>query len=260
MPRHILIDISNSFTKIARTDGERIAGLRRVPTPELDCARIKEVLAGGPEVLDGVVSSVVPERIACVRQVFAGLPLLEVSASVDLGIGIRYPHPSQIGADRLANAVAAAHLHGKPCVVVDFGTAVTFDVISAGGDYIGGVIAPGLNAMTSYLHEKTALLPKVRLEEPARAVGRSTREAMLAGAVYGYRGLIRGILGEIRREAFGGKKPLLVATGGDAELIGGGLGLFDCIDPLLTLHGLRLLALRHFGSHRRQGGGADQTG
>jgi type III pantothenate kinase len=164
---------------------------------------------------------------------------------LDLGIGICYPHPDEIGADRLANAVACAYRIGHPAIVVDFGTAVTFDVLSAEGNYLGGVIAPGLPAMTDYLHEKTALLPRVELIEPPRAVGRSTEEAMLAGAVHGYRGLIREIVARIREEAFGGASAPLVATGGHAELIGSGFPLFDHIDPLLTLRGLLIIAQRN---------------
>jgi type III pantothenate kinase len=171
--------------------------------------------------------------------------VLEVGAGLDLGVGIDYPSPRTIGADRLANAAACAALHGFPCIVVDFGTAVTFDVISQAGDYIGGVIAPGLNAMTSYLHDRTALLPNIKLREPSSAVGRSTRDAMLSGAVHGYRGLVKEILSQIRSEAFPKKRPCIIATGGDAELIAGRVGLFDIVDPLLTLRGLIVIAHRN---------------
>jgi type III pantothenate kinase len=128
--------------------------------------------------------------------------VLEVRPGLDLGIGIDYPDPDSIGADRLANAAACALLHGAPGIVVDFGTAVTFDVISKSGNYIGGVIAPGLNAMTGYLHDRTALLPNIKLREPRSAVGRSTEQAMLSGAVHGYRGLVKEILARIRAEPF----------------------------------------------------------
>jgi type III pantothenate kinase len=171
--------------------------------------------------------------------------VLEVGASLDLGVGIDYPSPRTIGADRLANAAACAALHGFPGIVVDFGTAVTFDVISSAGDYIGGVIAPGLNAMTNYLHDRTALLPKIKLREPASAVGRSTRDAMLSGAVHGYRGLVKEILAQIRSEIFPQKRPRIIATGGDAELIAASVGLFDIVDPLLTLRGLNVIAQRN---------------
>jgi type III pantothenate kinase len=165
-----------------------------------------------------------------------------IGPHLDLCVGIDYPKPESIGADRLANSAACAAFYGTPAVVVDFGTAVTFDVLSAEGFYIGGAIAPGLNAMTNYLHEKTALLPLVKLKEPKSAIGRSTSEAMLSGAVHGYRGLIQEILAQITAEAFRKKNPIVVATGGDAKLIAGKLAIFDHVDPLLTLRGLLIIA------------------
>ena len=127
-------------------------------------------------------------------------PICWVSHKILLGVGIDYPKPETIGADRLANAAAAVALYGSPAIVVDFGTAVTFDVISPAGNYAGGVIAPGLGAMTDYLHNRTALLPRVNLREPRRAIGRSTAEAMRSGAIHGYRGLIAEILRQILKE------------------------------------------------------------
>jgi len=141
--------------------------------------------------------------------------------------------------------VAAAELYGTPAIVVDFGTAVTFDVVNARGNYTGGVITPGLSLMTDYLHRRTALLPRVELREPRRAIGRSTREAMLAGAVYGYRGLIAEILRQIRHE-LSARRPHVIATGGDARLIAKNFHGFSHIDPELTLQGLRLIGTRNF--------------
>jgi type III pantothenate kinase len=158
-------------------------------------------------------------------------------------VGIQYPKPETIGTDRLANAVAVRHHFGAPSVVVDFGTAVTFDVVDARGNYVGGVIAPGLAALTDYLHEKTALLPKVKIREPRRAVGRSTEEAMLVGAVWGYRGLVREILAKLKNEL--GSDAPVVATGGYARLIARHLPEIDCVRPNLTLEGLRLTYLAH---------------
>ncbi len=241
-PRFLLIDISNSFTKAAWSDGAGIGGVHRHPTGDLGPEFFEKHFAS-LEKYPAILSSVVPYATEVIRELKVA-KLWEISPALPLGIEIDYPHPSQIGADRLANAVACSALYGCPSVVVDFGTAVTFDVISRTGAYVGGVIAPGLQSMTTYLHEKTALLPRIRLEEPARVVGRSTREAMLSGAVFGYRGLIRELLEEIRREAFRGEAGRIVATGGDARLIAGSVGLFDEVDPLLTLHGLRLIGLR----------------
>jgi type III pantothenate kinase len=242
MKKILLIDISNSFTKTCVVVGDSISRVKRLPTPSLDAAQILALYPS--KQIDAVVlSSVVPSKNPVIHAAFARV--LEVGAALDLGVGIDYPSPRSIGADRLANAAACAALHGFPGIVVDFGTAVTFDVISQAGDYVGGVIAPGLNAMTSYLHDRTALLPNIKLREPSSAVGRSTRDAMLSGAVHGYRGLVKEILDQIRSEAFPKKRPRIIATGGDAELIAGRVGLFDIVDPLLTLRGLLVIAQRN---------------
>jgi len=164
---------------------------------------------------------------------------------LNLGVGIDYPKPKTIGADRLANAACAAALFGAPVIVVDFGTAVSFDIISRRKDYVGGVIAPGLEAMTDYLHRRTALLPKIILLEPPTAIGKSTREAMLAGAVHGYRGLVRQILAEIKAE-LKERRVRIVATGGYAELIAAGLPEISKVHPNLTLEGLRIIATLNF--------------
>jgi len=240
--RTLLIDISNSFTKAAVASGPRIGRVHRIPTPELQPA-ILRALVGKANPDSVFLSSVVPAKNPVVLSAFPQTIL--IGPHLDLGVGIDYPNPESIGADRLANAAACAGLYGVPAIVVDFGTAVTFDVLSAKRAYIGGVIAPGLNAMTNYLHEKTALLPQVTLKEPKSTVGRSTRDAMLSGAVHGYRGLIREILAQITAEKFRGKKPVVVATGGDAKLIAGKLPLFDKVDPLLTLRGILLIATKN---------------
>jgi len=159
-------------------------------------------------------------------------------------VGIDYPQPQTIGPDRLANAVAAWQRFGAPVVVVDFGTAVTFDVVDAHGNYVGGVIAPGLAAMTDYLHERTALLPRIKIREFKSPIGRSTEEAMLVGAVHGYRGLIRGLVLELKRELRARKLPV-VATGGYAKLIAAKLPEISAVAPNLTLEGLRLVWVAH---------------
>jgi type III pantothenate kinase len=159
-------------------------------------------------------------------------------------VGIDYPKPQTIGPDRLANALAAKHHFGAPVVVVDFGTAVTFDVVDRRGNYVGGIIAPGLAAMTDYLHEKTALLPRIKIREVKSAVGKSTEHAMLVGAVHGYRGLIRGLVAELKRELKSPRLPV-IATGGYACLIASKLPEISRIEPDLTLEGLRLVWSAH---------------
>jgi len=146
--------------------------------------------------------------------------------------------------DRLANAVCVSTKYGFPAIVVDFGTAVTFDVISRKGVYEGGVIAPGLGVMVDYMYQRTALLPKIDLEEPVSAIGKSTRDAMLAGAVFGYRGLVRRIVTEIVAVLDG--KARIIATGSYADLIAAKLPELQIVDLDLTLEGLRIIALRNF--------------
>ena len=142
--------------------------------------------------------------------------------------------------------MAARDRFGAPVVVVDFGTAVTFDVVNARGHYVGGIIAPGLAAMTDYLHEKTALLPRIKIREIKTTVGKSTEQAMLIGAVHGYRGLIRGLLVELTRELKARRLPVVV-TGGYAKLIASKLPEISAVEPNLTLEGLRLVWTAHFG-------------
>lgn len=168
-----------------------------------------------------------------------GLEYLELNSDSLRGVGINYPKPQTIGADRLANALAVRTICGAPALVVDFGTAVTFDVVDRAGNYIGGIIAPGLSAMTDYLHEKTALLPKITIREPGGVIGKNTEQAMLIGAVHGYRGLIRGLIAELKRE-LGTRKLPVIATGGYAELIADDLREITSVQPNLTLEGLRL--------------------
>ena len=237
---YLLVDISNSFTKLAFATRNRISRPFRVATKELTrgelqrCLRTRDVQAL-------VVSSVVPQKNAVVRDAAGKRKIIWLTARLKLGVGIDYPAPKSIGADRLANAAAVAKLYGYPAIVVDFGTAVTFDIISSAGAYVGGVIAPGLESMTSFLYQRTALLPKLNLREPKSAVGKSTREAMLAGAVFGYRGLVREIIKQIKHKEFVGRKVKVVATGGYAQLIAARMPEIGAIHPHLTLEGLRFV-------------------
>jgi type III pantothenate kinase len=240
----LLVDISNSFTKVALSSRERVGRISRLATRELSVKLLRRLL-GTRQPRQVVVASVVPRSNPIVTAAFPGITCW-VSHRILLGVGIDYPKPETIGADRLANAVAAKALYGAPAVVVDFGTAVTFDVVNSEGKYCGGVIAPGLNAMTDYLHNRTALLPRVRLREPLHAIGRSTAEAMHSGAIHGYRGLIAEILRQILKELPSTSRAHLIATGGDAALIAGNTGLFAAVSPRLTLEGLRLIGCRNF--------------
>ena len=244
---YLLIDVSNSFVKLAFATTKKIGMSRRVPTSKLTVAAMRRILRGH-KVGTIVVSSVVPKKNRAIAAAAGTARVLFLNPKLDLGVGVDYPKPRSIGADRLANAVAVAQLYGVPAIVVDFGTAVTFDVVSAAGDYVGGVIAPGLEAMTNYLYQRTALLPKLTLREPPRAIGKTTRDAMMSGAVFGYRGLVREILARLTTENFGQKKPHLVATGGYAQLIARKLPEIEAVHPNLTLEGLRIVANRNTGS------------
>ena len=241
---YLLIDISNSYTKLAFASRRRIAKSIRHPTKEFTSAFLRRILRGR-SVGTIVVSSVVPRKNKAIATAAGSRRVLFLSPKLDLGVGVDYPAPRSIGADRLANAAAVAQLYGYPAIVVDFGTAVTFDVVSARGDYVGGVIAPGLEAMTSFLYQRTALLPKLSLREPKRAIGKTTRDAMMSGAVFGYRGLVREILIRVSLENFGQSKPRIIATGGYAQLIAGKLPEIEAVHPNLTLEGLRIIANRN---------------
>ena len=240
----LLIDNSNSFTKFALSSRERLGAMRRVRTSELDAASLGRMLRRW-KFGKVVLCSVVPKMGALLRDELGAKPLHNVDHRSRLGVGIDYPKPKTIGADRLANAAAAAVFYGVPCVVVDFGTAVTFDILSPEKEYVGGVIAPGLEAMTDYLHQRTAQLPKISLLEPPGPIGKSTKHAMLAGAVYGYRGLVREILAELRT-ALGVRRMKAVATGGYADLIAAGVKEISTVHENLTLEGLRLVGCLNF--------------
>lgn len=236
----LLIDVSNSFTKIARASRRRLGAVQRVPTPQLSAGRVRKVLATGP-VARIVVSSVVPARTRLIQKAAGKTEVIWLSARSRLNVRVDYPRPETIGADRLANAVAVTELYGTPAIVIDFGTAVTFDIVSADAAYIGGVIAPGLEAMTNFLYQRTALLPQISLREPRSAIGRTTRDAMLSGAVFGYRGLVQEILKRIMAEKFARKHVHVVATGGYADLVADKMPQVEAVHQNLTLEGLRIV-------------------
>ena len=201
------------------------------------------------------MASVVPAATEPARQLVAALTTgltIQLTPESLRGVGLDYPRPATIGQDRLANAIAARLHFGAPSVVVDFGTAVTFDVVSKAGAYVGGIIAPGLASMTDYLHEKTALLPRIRIREPRAFIGRNTEEAMLVGAVVGYRGLVRELIRELKRELKARSLPV-IATGGYAALMAKGLPEITAVQPNLTLEGLRILWEAHASELRAAG-------
>jgi len=246
----LLLDIGNTHTHLGMADERRVFRQLNLRTaswfdgtaPELIARFVgKAGLAG--VTLCSVVPKATPKAVAASKRLWKIAPLVLTSDTVR-GVGINYPKPHTIGPDRLANAIAVRHHFGAPAVVVGFGTAVAFDVVDRRGDYVGGIIAPGLAAMTDYLHEKTALLPKIKIREIDAVIGKNTEQAMLIGAVHGYRGLIRGLLHELTRELKCKKLPV-AATGGYAELMAAKMPEITAVEPLLTLEGLRLLQQRH---------------
>ncbi len=193
---------------------------------------------------EAALCSVVPPVIATgedlLRRYFHISPLV-VGAGVKTGVRIRVDNPREVGADRIVNAAAAHHLYGGPAIITDMGTATTFDVVSKEGDYLGGVIAPGINTAAEALFTQTAMLPRVELVCPKRAIGSNTIAAMQSGIVFGYVGLVEGIMARIQQEL--GEKAKVVATGGWAELIARETPVIDVVNPNLTLIGLRLIYL-----------------
>jgi type III pantothenate kinase len=196
-----------------------------------------------PEQVTGVaLASVVPPLTPIFTQVcrnYLGQTPLVVDAGVRTGVRIRYDNPREVGADRVADAAAVRALYGVPACVVDFGTATTFDAVSAEGDYLGGAIAPGIGIAAQALFERTAKLPRVELTRPPSAIGRSTVHSIQSGLLFGYVGLVEGMVARFKAEL--GPETRIIATGGLAEIIARETEVIDKVDPWLTLHGLRII-------------------
>jgi len=251
----LVIDAGNTNVVAAVHDGAEWRGIWRIATaPDrtsdeyavwllalLGYVRLK------PSDIDrAVIGTVVPAALYHLRRLcrdwFATEPLI-ARAALDWGFPIRIDNPDEVGADRLLNTLAAHQLYGGPMVVIDFGTATTFDVVGPDGGYNGGVIAPGINLSIEALHRAAARLPRIGIGRPQSVIGRGTVPAMQSGIYWGYVGLVEGLVARIRAE-FG--VPLKVlATGGLAPLFAEGTPLIETVDLELTLHGLRLLASRN---------------
>jgi type III pantothenate kinase len=185
--------------------------------------------------------SVVPDIVYSIRNgciKYFGIDPFILQAGVKTGLKIKYHNPYEVGTDRIANAIAATKLYpGKNIIVIDFGTATTFDVITKEKEYLGGAIIPGIRISMEALESKTAKLPAVEIEEPAKVVGRSTKESIQAGLYFGQIGSVREILSLITNESFGGNKPFVIGTGGFSNMFSK-TGLFDTINPELVLKGI----------------------
>ncbi len=193
--------------------------------------------------LDGIcLSSTVPRLVREYEQLaerWAKAPLLVLGPGVKTGIAIHYDDPRELGPDRIANAVAAKERFGAPVIVVDFGTSTNFDVVSPAGDYVGGVLAPGIETSMEALFARAARLVKVDYAEPEHVIGKTTEQALRSGLVYGFAGQVDGLVDAIRGEL--GADALVVATGGLAELISPHSRTISAVEPFLTLDGLRII-------------------
>lgn len=193
-----------------------------------------------------IISSVVPPLMFVLEHLclkYLKKTPLVVGPGIKTGLNIRYENPKEVGADRIVNAVAAIDLYGPPCIVVDFGTATTFDYIDESGQYIGGAVAPGIGISTEALYQRAAKLPRIELVKPKNVVGRNTVNSMQAGIIYGFAGQVDGIVDRIKQES--GKDPRVIATGGLAELIASESRTIELVNPLLTLQGLQLIYERN---------------
>ena len=193
--------------------------------------------------LDGIcLSSTVPRLVREYEQLaerWTKVPLLVLGPGVKTGIAIHYDDPRELGPDRIANAVAAKERFGSPVIVVDFGTSTNFDIVSPVGDYVGGVLAPGIETSMEALFTRAARLVKVDYAEPEHVIGKTTEQALRSGLVYGFAGQVDGLVDAIRREL--GADALVVATGGLAELISPHSRTISAVEPFLTLDGLRII-------------------
>jgi type III pantothenate kinase len=239
----LAVDVGNTSTAMGVVSGNRVRYVQHIKGGIGDIASVDNALAcilKQTAVSGAVLGSVVPDDnrrwTKTIRKHLGQDPFLVTHTSV-LSVSIDYPKPASIGADRLANACGAVAKYGAPVIVADFGTALTFDVVAAGGIYVGGVIAPGLPLMTEYLADRTALLPLIRLKGRCSSVGRSTEGAMRIGAHIGYRGMVREIV-EHLSEGLESDTVALCATGGFAKWVLAGAKMPFSVEPNLTLQGL----------------------
>ncbi len=243
----LAVDVGNTQTVLGLFDGERLTEEWRLATDRERTGDELGVLLNGlldADVVDGVcLSSTVPTLIREWERLtrrWLEAPLLVVGPGTRTGIPIRYDDPREVGPDRIVNAVAARERHGAPCIVVDFGTSTNVDVVSPEGEYVGGVLAPGVEISMEALFARAARLVKVDFSAPASVIGKTTVGGLQSGLVYGFAGQVDGIVTAIRGE-LGAPEATAVATGGLADLIAPHARTISTVDPFLTLEGLRLV-------------------
>src|SRR5918996_4130305 len=242
----LAVDAGNTQTVFGLFDGERLSDHWRVATdPRHTADELGVMLSAFLDLdrIDGIcLSSSVPALLREYEQFaerWAGVPLLTLGPGVRTGMPIRYDDPREVGPDRIANAVAAKELYGAPCVVVDFGTSTNFDVVSQEGEYVGGVLAPGVEVSMDALFARAARLVKVDYAAPASVIGKTTDGGLQSGLVYGFAGQVDGIVGRIRAE-LDAEAPA-IATGGLADLVAPHSDTIERVDEFLTLEGLRIV-------------------
>ena len=251
----LAVDVGNTQTVVGVFDDDRLRERWRVATEADRTAdeiaalidRLLELRDLGFEAIDGVcLSSTVPvlaREYARFAERYVLAPLLVVGPGVKTGIPILYDNPHEVGPDRIANAVAVRELYGAPSIVVDFGTSTNFDAVSRDGEYVGGVLAPGIEISMDALFARAARLVKVDFTSPASVIGKTTVGGLQSGLVYGFAGQVDGIVDAMRGEL--GSEARVIATGGLAELISGHSRTIELVDPDLTLQGLRLVWARN---------------
>lgn len=253
----LVIDVGNSHTVLGLYQDEELRHDWRLTTDRLRTADewalvIHELFSLArlhfPDVGKVIISCVVPPLLKTLEQLcrnYFGLQPLVVGPELETGLPIRYDNPREVGADRIVNAVAAIARHRGSLIVVDFGTATTFDFLSEQGEYLGGAIAPGLSLSAEALHQRASMLPRVEVAPPPAVIARNTVHSMQAGLFYGYIGLVDGIVKRMQSEA--GQTAYVIATGGLAGLIAPGSETINEVDQTLTLEGLRLIYERNRG-------------
>lgn len=254
----LAIDIGNTNIVWGLFQGRSLQGNWRLATDAtktsdeygLECRGLLSLAGFGPKDIDGIIiSSVVPalnETFELLSETYLHRRPLTVTSDIDSGLTLRYPNPREIGSDRIVNAAAAFHEYRSDLIIIDFGTATTFCAVTKAGDYLGGVIAPGLGISAEALWSRTAKLPKVALEKPKTVIGRDTASSIQSGLIYGYAGLVDNIVDRMVRELC--TSPRVIATGGLAPVIAPESQRIQDIRPFLTLDGLALLYTRLSGN------------
>jgi type III pantothenate kinase len=237
----LTIDIGNTNINLGVFRGQRLIKRFNIPTKKYAIQNLKKLL-DKISVDDSIICSVVPKMLRILNRDLIKLSNKKpriVGEDVQVPVRNLYRYPKQVGSDRLVNAYAGVMLYGAPLIIIDFGTAITFDAISKRKEYLGGLILPGLGISLDALAEQTALLPKVKLRKPRELIGRDTQNSILSGVVYGFAALTDDLVKRIKGKI--GKKARVVATGGNVELIKRYCREIDKIDKDLTLKGLNLI-------------------